>query len=46
MAVKVGAVMLAAGGRIASVDINPVMLFERGRGALAVDALVERRPES
>jgi len=44
MAVKVGAVMLEAGGRIASVDINPVMLFERGRGALAVDALVERGP--
>jgi acyl-CoA synthetase (NDP forming) len=43
MAVKVGALMLAAGGSIASVDINPVMLFERGRGALAVDALVERR---
>ena len=43
MAVRIGAAMLAAGGRIASVDINPVMLFERGRGALAVDALVERR---
>jgi acyl-CoA synthetase (NDP forming) len=42
MAVKVGAAMLAAGGRIASVDVNPVMVFEEGRGALAVDALVER----
>ncbi|HEX9183208.1 MAG TPA: acetate--CoA ligase family protein [Burkholderiales bacterium] len=42
MAVKVGAAMLAASGRIASVDVNPVMVFEEGRGALAVDALVER----
>jgi hypothetical protein len=42
MAVKVGAAMLAAGGRIASVDVNPVMVFEEGRGALAADALVER----
>jgi hypothetical protein len=42
MAVKVGAAMLAADGRIASVDVNPVMVLEEGRGALAVDALVER----
>jgi acyl-CoA synthetase (NDP forming) len=42
MAVGLGAAMLAGAGRIASVDINPVMLFEQGRGALAVDALVER----
>lgn len=42
MAVRLGAAMRAAGGRIASVDVNPVMLFEEGRGALAVDALVER----
>jgi succinyl-CoA synthetase beta subunit len=42
MAVIVGSAMLAADGRIASVDVNPVMLFEDGRGALAVDALVER----
>jgi hypothetical protein len=42
MAVKIGALMLAAGGSIASVDINPVMLFERGRGAMAADALIER----
>jgi acyl-CoA synthetase (NDP forming) len=41
-AVKLGAAMLSAGGTIASVDINPVMLFDQGRGALAVDALVER----
>jgi acetate---CoA ligase (ADP-forming) len=41
-AVRLGEAMLAAGGRIASVDINPVMVFESGRGALAVDALIER----
>jgi acyl-CoA synthetase (NDP forming) len=42
MAVNLGDMMLATGGRIASVDVNPVMLFETGAGALAVDALIER----
>ncbi len=42
MAVRLGDAMLAWRGSIASVDVNPVMLFEKGRGALAVDALVER----
>jgi hypothetical protein len=42
MAVCLGDAMLASDGKIASVDVNPVMLFERGRGALALDALVER----
>jgi acyl-CoA synthetase (NDP forming) len=42
MAVSLGDAMLASDGKIASVDVNPVMLFERGRGALALDALVER----
>jgi acyl-CoA synthetase (NDP forming) len=41
-AVRLGEVMRAANGGIASVDINPVMVFESGRGALAVDALIER----
>lgn len=41
MAVRLGDAMLAWRGRVASVDLNPVMLFDRGRGALAVDALVE-----
>jgi hypothetical protein len=27
---------------VASVDINPVFVFETGKGALAVDALIER----
>jgi acyl-CoA synthetase (NDP forming) len=42
MAVKLGDAMLAWDGRVASVDINPVMVFETGGGAVAVDALVER----
>ena len=42
MAVRLGDAMLGWRGRVASVDVNPVMLFEEGRGALAVDALVER----
>jgi acyl-CoA synthetase (NDP forming) len=42
MAVHLGDAMLAWGNAIASVDVNPVMLFDDGRGALAADALVER----
>jgi hypothetical protein len=42
MAVRLGDAMLGWGGRVASVDINPVFVFETGRGALAVDALIER----
>jgi acyl-CoA synthetase (NDP forming) len=42
MAVALGNAMLGWSGKVASVDINPVMLFETGAGALAVDALVER----
>ncbi len=42
MAVHLGEAMLAWGEQIASVDVNPVMLFEAGGGALAADALVER----
>ena len=42
MAVALGAAMLGWNGRVAAVDLNPVMLFETGQGALAVDALVER----
>jgi acyl-CoA synthetase (NDP forming) len=42
MAVHLGDAMLGFGERVASVDLNPVMLFEQGKGALAVDALVER----
>lgn len=42
MAARLGEAMLEWRGAVASVDINPVMVFETGQGALAVDALVER----
>jgi acyl-CoA synthetase (NDP forming) len=44
MAVRLGEAMRGWQGRVASVDVNPVMLFEQGRGALALDALVELAP--
>ncbi len=44
LAVRLGEAMRGWQGRVASVDVNPVMLFEQGRGALAVDALVELAP--
>jgi hypothetical protein len=43
MAVRLGQAMLAWDGAVVSVDINPVIVFETGAGALAVDALVESR---
>jgi acetate---CoA ligase (ADP-forming) len=43
MAVRLGEAMLSWNGAVASVDINPVIVFETGRGAVAVDALVECR---
>ncbi|WPB57341.1 acetate--CoA ligase family protein [Xylophilus sp. GOD-11R] len=42
VAITVGRAMVAAGGRIASLDANPVMLGAAGEGALVVDALIER----
>ncbi len=42
MAVALGDAMLGWQGKVASVDVNPVMLFETGAGAFAVDALIER----
>jgi succinyl-CoA synthetase beta subunit len=44
MAVRLGEAMCGWQGRVASVDVNPVMVFDRGRGALAADALVELAP--
>ncbi len=41
MAVKLGEALIAWDGAVASVDINPVMVFETD--ALALDALVESR---
>lgn len=43
-AVALGRYALAAGPRLASVDINPVMVGAEGQGAVAVDALVELHP--
>lgn len=45
-AVTLGDYALAAGPRLASVDINPVMVGAVGQGAVAVDALVELHPAS
>jgi hypothetical protein len=42
MAVRVGALLAAAGGAIASVDINPVMVGSSAEQTLIADALVER----
>jgi len=43
MAVRLGEAMLSWNGAVASVDLNPVIVFETGKGALALDALVECR---
>jgi acyl-CoA synthetase (NDP forming) len=43
MAVRLGEAMLGWDGGVASVDLNPVIVFETGAGAVAVDALVECR---
>lgn len=40
MAVRLGEAMLAWKGAVSAVDINPVIVFETGAGAVAVDALV------
>ena len=41
IAVRVGQLMVAAQGQIASLDLNPVMLGAAGEGVVVVDALVE-----
>jgi acyl-CoA synthetase (NDP forming) len=43
MAVRLGEAMLRWEGAVASIDINPVIVFETGAGAVAVDALAECR---
>jgi acetate---CoA ligase (ADP-forming) len=43
MAARLAGAMLRWNGAVASVDINPVILFETGAGAVTVDALVEAR---
>src|ERR1051325_8507586 len=42
MAVRLGEAMLRWAGAVASVDINPVIVFETGAGAVAVVGLVEK----
>lgn len=46
MAVRLGDATLAWQAELASIDVNPVVVYERGQGALALDALVERREAS
>ena len=45
MAVRLGEAMLSWNGTVASVDINPVIVFQTGEGAVAVDALAECRQD-
>jgi acyl-CoA synthetase (NDP forming) len=42
VAIGVGRLIRAAKGRIASIDLNPVMVGAAGEGAVVVDALIER----
>jgi acyl-CoA synthetase (NDP forming) len=42
MALRLGQLMLAASGKIASIDVNPVIVGAAGEPAVVVDALVER----
>jgi acyl-CoA synthetase (NDP forming) len=41
MAVRLGEAMIAWGGKVISVDINPVVVYEEGQGAIGIDALCE-----
>jgi hypothetical protein len=41
-AIGVGRLIAASKGRIASIDLNPVMVGAKGEGVVIVDALVER----
>ena len=42
IAVGVGRLVRAAKGKIASIDLNPVIVGARGEGAVVVDGLIER----
>jgi len=41
IAARLGEIMQAGRGRIASIDLNPVMVKAKGEGAVVADALVE-----
>jgi len=43
MAVRLGAAIVAWRDRVASIDINPVMVYAEGEGAVALDALIETK---
>lgn len=42
VAVAVGRLIVDAGGAIASIDVNPVLVAARGEGVVVLDALIER----
>ncbi|HSD55217.1 MAG TPA: acetate--CoA ligase family protein [Burkholderiales bacterium] len=46
VAIRVGRLICAGGGKIASLDLNPVMVGAVGEGALVVDALIECAKET
>ncbi|MGW8270629.1 MAG: acetate--CoA ligase family protein [Burkholderiales bacterium] len=43
MAARLGAAIVAWQARVASIDINPVMVYAAGEGAVALDALIETK---
>ncbi|MCG6952757.1 MAG: acetate--CoA ligase family protein [Betaproteobacteria bacterium] len=43
MAVRIGAAIVAWQDRVSSIDINPVMVYAAGEGAVALDALIETK---
>ena len=42
LAAKVARLVTGSGGTVASLDLNPVMAGPKGRGAIVLDALIER----
>ena len=43
MAVRIGAAIVAWQDRVSSIDVNPVMVYAAGEGAVALDALIETK---
>jgi hypothetical protein len=46
MLARLSAFAVAAGPRLASIDLNPVIVMPAGQGAFAVDAVIELDPPS